>query len=167
MYVNQVNQRSDSPIHKGEFFVQVLQDIKVADVMRPDPIIIREDMKFDDILHFIPKTKHNNFPVVKSDNTLVGVLLFEEIREFVFESGLEDIVVAGEVCEKDVPTIKPTHSLADAIENIGFKNVELLPVMDIEDDTKLVGIITRRDIISTYNKVLRKRKLESETETEF
>ncbi len=68
---------------------------------------------FYDVLHFIPKTKHNNFPVVKEDNTLVGVLLFEEIREFVFEEGLEDIVVAGEVCEKGVPTILPPqiHSL--------------------------------------------------------
>jgi len=164
MYVNQVAQRSESPIHKGEFFVQVLQDIKVSDVMRPDPIVIQENMGFDDILHFIPKTKHNNFPVIKADNTLVGILLFEEIREFVFEEGLEDLVVAGEVCEKDVPTISPAHSLADAIESIGFKNVELLPVMDLEDKTKLVGIITRRDIISTYNKVLRKRKQESEEE---
>jgi len=167
IYVNQVQTRSESPIHKGEFFVQVLQDIKVKDVMRPDPIIIREDMRFYDIMHFIPQTKHNNFPVVKEDGTLVGVLLFEEIREFVFEEGLEDIVVAGEVCEKEVPTILPSHSLADAIENIGFKNVELLPVVDEEDNTKLVGIITRRDIISTYNKVLRKRQMAKEEESEF
>ncbi|PLX70610.1 MAG: chloride channel protein [Denitrovibrio sp.] len=167
MYVNQVQVRSDSPIHKGEFFVQVLQDIKVKDVMRPDPIIIKEDMRFYDFMHFIPSTKHNNFPVVKEDGTLVGVLLFEEIREFVFEEGLEDIVVAGEVCEKEVPTILTTNSLADAIESIGFKNVELLPVVDEEDNSKLVGIITRRDIISTYNKVLRKRQASKKEESEF
>ncbi len=47
MYENQVAMRSDSPIHKGgEFFVQVLQDIKVKEVMRPDPITLREDMRF-------------------------------------------------------------------------------------------------------------------------
>jgi CIC family chloride channel protein len=167
MYVNQVPMRSESPIHKGEFFVQVLQDIKVADVMRPDPIILPEDMKFHDVFQFISHTKHNNFPVVKDDDVLVGVLLFEEIREFVFEEGLEDLVVAGEVCEKDVPTILPTSSLADAIESIGFKNVELLPVVDPETRTKLMGIITRRDIISTYNKVLRKRQSEKTEEVEF
>ncbi|PLX67164.1 MAG: chloride channel protein [Denitrovibrio sp.] len=167
MYENQVAMRSESPIHKGEFFVQVLQDINVKDVMRPDPITIREDMGFDAVLHFIPKTKHNNFPVIKDDGTLVGILLFEEIREFVFEEGLEDIVVAGEVCEREVPTILPSSSLADAIESIGFKNVELLPVVDEEDNTKLVGIITRRDIISTYNKVLRKRQKADKEESEF
>lgn len=167
IYVNQVSMRSESPIHKGEFFLQVLQDIKVNDIMRPDPIVIREDMRFYDVLHFIPKTKHNNFPVVKADGTLIGVLLFEEIREFVFEEGLEDIVVAGEVCERDVPTIFPEQSLADAIESIGFRNVELLPVVAKDDSTKLLGIITRRDIISTYNKVLRKRQLEKVETTEF
>ncbi|WP_040463093.1 chloride channel protein [Limisalsivibrio acetivorans] len=167
MYVNQVEMRSDSPIHKGEFFLQVLQDIKVRDIMRPDPIVIHESTSFYDFMHFIPTTKHNNFPVVKDDNTLVGVLLFEEIREFVFEEGLENIVVAGEICEKDIPTIKCENTLANAIELIGFRSVELLPIVDSEDETKLVGIITRRDIISTYNKVLRKRKEDRLKEGEF
>jgi len=163
IYIKQVNQRSDSPIHSGEFFLQVLQEIKVKDIMRPDPIIIKESTRFYDVMHFIPTTKHNNFPVVRDDGTLVGVLLFEEIRAFVFEEGLEDIVVAGEICEKNVPHIQPDKTLAEAIELIGFKSVELLPVMD-EDDKKLVGIITRRDIISTYNKELRKRKTLQEEE---
>jgi CIC family chloride channel protein len=167
MYRNQVEFRSDSPIHKGEFFLQVLQDIHVKDIMRPDPIVIREDMKFNDIVHFIAATKHNNFPVVKENGDLVGILLFEEIREFVFEEGLESIVVAEEVCETDIPVIKPDNNLADAIEMIGFKNIELLPVVAAENEHRLVGIITRRDIISTYNKVLRKRKTENEQETDF
>lgn len=162
IYVNQVADRSHSPIHKGEFFLQVLEDIKVKDIMRPDPITITEGMRFHDIMHFIPTTKHNNFPVIKGENTLVGILLFEEIREFVFEEGLEDIVVAGEVCEKNVPVIHNDQSLAEAIELIGFKTVELLPVVEREDKTKLIGIITRRDIISTYNKVLMKMKKEDQ-----
>jgi CIC family chloride channel protein len=167
IYVNQVPMRSDSPIHKGEFFLQVLQDIKVKDIMRPDPITIKESTNFHDVMHFIPTTKHNNFPVVRQDGSLVGILLFEEIREFVFEEGLEDIVVAGEVCEKGVPTILKDQSLADAIDLIGFKTVELLPVVDEADKTKLKGIITRRDIIATYNKVLRKRQNEKAVEEEF
>jgi CIC family chloride channel protein len=135
--------------------------------MRSDPITLPECMHFNEIIHFIPTTKHNNFPVVKDDGTLVGVLLFEEIREFVFEEGLEDIVIAGEICEKDIPVISPLQNLADAIEMIGFKSVELLPVVNDEDTSKLIGIITRRDIISTYNKVLRKRKIDCAEEAEF
>ena len=127
--------------------------------MRTDPITIPENMKFSDVVPFISKTKHNNFPVIKEDGGFAGVLLFEELREFVFEEGLEDIVVAGEICEKDVPTISPDASLSDAIESIGFKNIELLPVIDLKEPDKLIGIITRRDIISNYNKLIRKRQL--------
>jgi len=158
IYRKQVNFRSDSPIHRGEFFLQVLQDLKVKDVMKKDPIVIREDMRFTDILHFIPKTKHNSFPVVNKDNKLVGVLRFEEIREFVFEEGLEDIVVAREICDTETEIVVPENSLADAIEKIGFKNIELLPVVDSKENLKLLGIITRRDIISTYNKEMMKQK---------
>jgi CIC family chloride channel protein len=158
IYRKQVNFRSDSPIHRGEFFLRVLQDLKVKDVMKKDPIVIREDMKFTDILHFIPKTKHNSFPVVNRDNQLVGVLRFEEIREFVFEEGLEEIVVAKEICDTHPEAVIPTNSLADAIEKIGFRNIELLPVIDSKDSHKLLGIITRRDIISVYNKEMMKQK---------
>lgn len=158
IYKSQVRSRSDSPIHKGEFFIQILQEIKVGDIMRKDPIIIKADMHFKDILEFIPTTKHNSFPVINDENKLIGVLRFEEIREFVFEEGLEDIVVAGEICDTETPVITPEATLADAIETIGFKNIELLPVVNTLEDRKLVGIITRRDIITIYNKELRKQK---------
>lgn len=158
IYVKQVNVRSDSPIHKGEFFLQVLQTIKVKEIMRADPIVIREDLKFTDILNFIPTVKHNNFPVVKQDYTLVGILRFDEIREFIFEEGLEDIVVAGEICDKDVIPVKEDYSLADAIEIIGFKNIELLPVVNNLEEKELVGILTRRDIVYVYNREMMKQK---------
>jgi CIC family chloride channel protein len=158
IYKSQVDSRSDSPIHRGEFFIRVLQDLKIKDIMRKDPIVTREDMKFMDIVHFIPTTKHNSFPVVDEHYKLIGVLKFEEIREFVFEEGLEDIVVAKEICDTHPDVVFPDNSLADAIEKIGFKNTELLPVVDSEENLKLLGIITRRDIISTYNKVMLKQK---------
>ncbi|KAA0259099.1 chloride channel protein [Deferribacter autotrophicus] len=162
IYKSQVRARSDSPIHKGEFFIQILQEIKVGEIMRNDPIVIRADMHFKEILEFIPTTKHNSFPVITEDNKLVGVLRFEEIREFVFEEGLEDIVVAGEICDTETPVITPDATLADAIETIGFKNIELLPVVNNKEEKKLEGIITRRDIITIYNKEMMKQKKREE-----
>ncbi len=162
IYVSQVHSRSESPIHKGEFFLQVLQDIKVEEIMREDPEIIYEDVKFIDAIKYISTTKHNSFPVIKKDRTLVGVLQFEEVREFVFEEGLEDIVVAGEVCQTDYKYVFRHDSLAHAMETIGFKNIELLPVINNESERKLIGIITRRDIISTYNRAMIKLKKDTE-----
>ncbi len=159
-YKSQMQFRSDSPIHKNEYFLMFLQEIKVKDIMKKDPIVIKEDMKFDDIIHFIPTTKHNSFPVIDNDNRLVGVLRFEEIREFVFEEGLQDLVVASEICDKDAPTVSPENNLAEAIELIGTRNVELLPVIDPEK--RVLGIVTRRDIISTYNKEMLRQKKQTE-----
>jgi CIC family chloride channel protein len=138
--------------------LQVLQTIKVKEIMRKDPIVIREDLKFTDILNFIPTVKHNNFPVVKQDHTLVGVLQFDEIREFIFEEGLEDLVVAGEICDKDVTPVLENYTLADAIEIIGFKNIEMLPVVNNLEEKKLIGILTRRDIVYIYNREMLKQK---------
>ncbi len=167
IYTSQVYSRSESPIHKGEFFLQVLQDIKVEQIMREDPEIIYEDTKFIDAIKYISTTKHNSFPVIKRDRTLVGILRFEEVREFVFEEGLEDIVVAGEVCQTDYKYVFRNETLADAMETIGFKNIDLLPVINNASERKLLGIVTRRDIISTYNKAMLKLKKDSEDTFNF
>ncbi|MCX8083699.1 MAG: chloride channel protein [Calditerrivibrio sp.] len=159
-YKSQMQFRSDSPIHKNEYLLMFLQEIKVKDIMKKEPIVIKEDMKFQDIIHFIASTKHNSFPVVDPMNKLVGVLRFEEIREFVFEEGLENLVVASEICDKDAPTVTSNNTLAEAIELIGSMNVELLPVVD--EEKKVTGIVTRRDIISTYNKEMLRQKKQSE-----
>ncbi|MEF3255346.1 MAG: chloride channel protein [Deferribacterales bacterium] len=157
-YKSQMQFRSDSPIHKNEYFLMVLQDIRVGNVMKKDPITIPEGMKFKDIINFISSTKHNSFPVITIENKLIGVLKFEEIREFVFEEGLEELVIASELCDKDSPMITPDKSLAASIEMIGTMNVELLPVVDSLENRKLIGIITRRDIIKIYNKEMLKQK---------
>jgi CIC family chloride channel protein len=167
IYTSQVYSRSQSPIHKGEFFLQVLQDIKVEEIMRVDPEIIYEDTKFIDAIKYISTTKHNSFPVIKRDGTLVGILRFEEVREFVFEEGLEDIVIAGEVCQTDYKYVFKNETLANAMETIGFKNIDLLPVINNESEKKLIGIVTRRDIISTYNKAMLKLKKDSEDTFNF
>ena len=158
IYKKQEISRSDSPIHRGEFLLHILEDIKIKDVMRKDPLLINENMKFMDIVNFIPTTKHNSFPVVSKNNTLIGVLRFEEIREFIFEKELENIIVASEVCDKKSPSVMPEDTLSQAIEIIGFSNIELLPVINNHTEKILVGIITRRDIIANYNKEMIKQK---------
>ncbi|MDY6820996.1 MAG: CBS domain-containing protein, partial [Deferribacterota bacterium] len=138
---------------REEYFLNVLEDFKVQDIMLTDPQVINENMKFSEIINYISTTKHNCFPVVNEENILIGVLKYEEIRQFVFEEGLVDIVVAGELCDKKIPPVAPNDSIAHAIKIMSFSNEEILPVVNNLKERKLLGIITRKDIISYYNKI--------------
>jgi CIC family chloride channel protein len=48
------------------------------------------------------------------------------------------------------------------MRKIGYRNIEQLPVVDRETHRKLVGIISRRDMVSAYNRVLMSRSLEDQ-----
>ncbi len=48
------------------------------------------------------------------------------------------------------------------MKKIGYRNIEQLPVVNEGDGNKLVGIISRRDMVSAYNKELMSRTLEEE-----
>jgi CIC family chloride channel protein len=48
----------------------------------------------------------------------------------------------------------PDDTLKDALEKMGERNIGRIPVVEHEDPGQLVGLITRKNIIATYNQVL-------------
>ncbi len=59
----------------------------------------------------------------------------------------------------DVIIITGNESLDEALKKIGLKNIEQLPVVDENNPRKIVGILSRRDIFSAYNKALINRSI--------
>jgi CIC family chloride channel protein len=46
------------------------------------------------------------------------------------------------------------------MRKIGYRNIEQLPVVDRVTHRQLIGIISRRDIVTAYNRALMSRSLE-------
>jgi len=58
-----------------------------------------------------------------------------------------------------VVTISLDDNLYNALEKITSKDFSILPVVSPDDSSKLLGILTRRDIIGAYNKAVIKKSL--------
>lgn len=134
--------------------ISVLQSIRVDHAMTSKVEVIPENMKFKDILQHFVNSKYSNFPVVNSEGELTGILSFQDVRQHVFEPDLEHIVVAKDLATPHVTTVTPADNLKDALAKLGYRSVEQLPVVDASNRKKLVGILTRRDILTAYNKAI-------------
>lgn len=132
----------------------ILQSIKVTSAMTPGAEVLQEDMKFTDIVQYLINSKHNNFPVVDRQENIIGMLSFKDVREHVFEPGLEHIIVARDLARPDFLTVSPSDNLKDALSLLAHKGKDLVVVVEAADPNKLLGILTRRDILSAYNKAL-------------
>ncbi len=140
--------------------VNLLRSIKIGDVMyRGELETIPETMKLKSILQFLPKSRKTAFPVVDSEGLLSGILSIQDLRELVYEEELEDLIVAKELARDKVLTVTAQDHLGRALQKIGSRNIDYLPVVAEDNPRHLVGMISRQDIISAYNRALLEREL--------
>ncbi|GAB4262620.1 MAG: chloride channel protein [Deferrisomatales bacterium] len=142
--------------------IGVLESIRVGDIMNSQVEALPETMPLRQILQFIPASRHVTFPVVDSGGRLAGILSLQDFREVAYEEGLEDLIVAGELCTREVITVFPDESLHEALGKLGYRNIEHLPVVSREDPGRILGMLSRRDIVAAYNKALIDRSLRRE-----
>ncbi|MDT8440923.1 MAG: chloride channel protein [Desulfuromonadales bacterium] len=140
----------------------IMKSIKVAEVMVREVETVPEHMTLGQFARFIEKTQHTNFPLINRDRELTGIISVQDFMGVVFERDLMDLVVVKELATANVITAHADEDLDTAMRKIGYRNIEQLPVVDRETHRKLIGIISRRDIVSAYNRALMSRSLEEQ-----
>ena len=153
IFENQVKSRIDSPAHAGEFMMDILQTIKVEDLT---PLIkevrcVNQDMPFSEFKKIFQTTKQHYFPVMDGKGDFSGIFSSTDIREVIFTSHLEDLVVMKDIMISDLIITTPSEDLNTVLLKLTQKNIDALPVVREEAHGTFLGLIYRRDIISHYN----------------
>jgi CIC family chloride channel protein len=163
IYEKQVSDRVDSPAHLGDFVVDILAGLKVQDALnnRRKMVLIPQNMPLKKILTFITETSNSYFPVIDESKKMVGIISLDDIRHIMFEEGLSELVNAKDMATLEVITVTLEDDLQNALRKFTIKNIEELPVVDVEDSKKVIGMLTRRDVLVAYNNELLKRPLRS------
>jgi CIC family chloride channel protein len=163
IYSEQVPSRFDSPAHQGEFMIDVLERIRVSDVMVPVPEIlpIREDTMLGEVLKLSTRTTHQSFPVLDSEGKAVGIVSLDDVRAYYYQSEIGQLVIAGDI-DRPLERIVPSDDLNRALGRLVKAEFEEYPVLDEEEEGKLVGLISRHKLLDAYNKKLREMKSATE-----
>ncbi|MDY0212254.1 MAG: chloride channel protein [Desulfuromonadaceae bacterium] len=140
----------------------IMKSIKVGEVMVVNLETVPEWMTLRQFADFISHTRHTNFPLVNAAGKLSGIISVQDFLGVVFEKDLLDLVVVKELATTEVVTVLATENLDEAMRRIGYRNIEQLPVVSQLDPDHLVGLISRRDMVSAYNRALMARSLEEE-----
>lgn len=142
----------------------IMKSIHVGDVMTTQLETVPESMTLRQFTDFIASTKHTNFPITNLKGELTGIISIQDFLGVVFEKDLMDLVVVKELATPEVTTIFADENLDRAMRKIGYRNIEQLPVVSKDCTDKLIGIISRRDMVSAYNKALMARTLGDEVD---
>lgn len=168
LYRKQVPSRLDSPAHRGDFLVDILEGITVADVFRTDRRFERvpESMRLADIIQLLSRTQQHYFPVVNNDGKLVGIFSDNDVRRFIFDETIWQLADAADVMLPRFLKVTPDEDLNSALQKFTRLNIDELPVVDSQDNGKLLGMLRRKEAIAAYNRSLLERKQEAARQTE-
>jgi chloride channel protein, CIC family len=160
IFENQVQNRIASPAHAGEFMVDILQQIKVQDLIHLIKKVdcIPQNMPFIEFKKFFTQTKQHYFPVVDESKRMVGIFSSTDFRKVLFAPDIEYLVVMKDIAITDVVAARPSEDLNSVLQKFTVKNIDSLPVVDENDRSLLLGMLTRRDVIAFYNRQLQRLK---------
>ncbi len=144
---------------RGGKEVNVLRSMTVKDVMNPRAETVHENMHFGELVQKIATSKYNSFPVLNEEDQLTGILSFIDYHDASFDENLKELVVAKDLATTDVVTVTVDENLYDAFGKISSRDFSILPVVSPDDRSRLLGVLSRRDIIGAYDKAVLKKSL--------
>ena len=160
LYSKQVYSRLESPAHRGDFLVDVLEGVTVQDVYRNDRRIecVPEAMPLEEIVHLISKSHQHYYPVVDHSGQMVGIFSSDDVRTYTYDDTIWQLADASDVMHSRFLFVHPKDDLNAAMRKFTALNIDELPVMDADEDGKLLGMLRRKETIAAYNRELKKRK---------
>ena len=160
IYDRQVKSKVSSPAHAGDFFVDILQAIRVKNLMHlvKKVEVIPRNMTFRDFRDFFSETKQHYFPVVDQYDRLTGIFSSTDIRSVLFTRGIGQLVVMNDIATFDIILTTPSEDLNAVLQKFTIKNIDSLPVVKDDDHGILIGMLNRREVISYYNEQVQNMK---------
>jgi CIC family chloride channel protein len=160
IYENQLESRADSPAHKGDFVVDVLEGITVGDLASQGhaPLLIPENLTLSDILTRIAVAEGAYYPVINADGKMTGIFSITDIRRI-----LDEDIPAGLVCAKDIASsnvlvVTSEDAMNTTLQLMSSRGFAEIPVVDSQDKGKILFMLTRRVLLARYAKELESKK---------
>jgi CIC family chloride channel protein len=137
--------------------ISQMKSIMVRQAMSKEITTIDQDTPLKDLKDLFFGSKFRSFPVVAGDERLVGIISFTDLEKFPIQEGKETLS-AKDLATQDVVTVREDDTLFQALSKITQGDFAILPVIADTVSMRLVGVISRRDIVSCYDDMIIKRR---------
>tara|TARA_B100000686_G_scaffold284477_1_gene308053 strand:+ start:1363 stop:3186 length:1824 start_codon:yes stop_codon:yes gene_type:complete len=128
----------------------LMRMIKVEDAMTEEVMTITPERPLEVALQMIEDSGHMSLPVLNEKDELHGIITWSDLHVAALRH--ERHLTVDDYCVTDLITVTPKQNLAQALDALGYRDIGHLPVVDKTDPKKLIGIITKGDIIKAYNR---------------
>ncbi len=137
--------------------VDLMQCLTVGEAMSKEPYVVDESLPLADLDRLFQRTHGHSFPVVDGAQRLIGMVSISDYDRALEKGGSANRRVADIATRGDILVAYEDEAVSDALQRIGTRDVNKLPVVSRLDPAKVIGVVRRRDIIRAYNVALSRR----------
>jgi CIC family chloride channel protein len=132
----------------------LMHRIQASEALEANPVTVPAGASLADIVAAAGQTRHPTLAVVDEDRLLLGVITYAELREAMLDRGeLAPLLMAADIAEP-TEVVLPSDSLREALRKMNTRALDVIPVVESESNPRLVGILSRADVLSAYEREL-------------
>jgi chloride channel protein, CIC family len=131
----------------ASFFTQQLAEAKIADLIQRDPLTLPSNATFADIAKIFVHHRLQHIYIIGKDKQFLGAVSLHDIKEFLDRPELAQMLIAADLVNENFPRISPIQGMGEALERFSEVRAERLPVVDDLSTLRLVGSISKTDIM--------------------
>jgi CIC family chloride channel protein len=151
LYRSQVPGRVDSPAHRGAILAGALRGRMVGDVMTLRPLhVLHGPDNLREVIRAFTRSSQYCFPVVDPSGALIGSVMLDQLREHLESDGEHTPLIAHDLAGPPV-SLSVRDDLDEALRRLVSLDVAELPITDPDAGNRVVGLLSRRDIVAVYN----------------
>ncbi len=158
LYRHQVLSRRNSEAHGGEYVTDVLQDLRVGDIIGPayPARAFPPDTPLEDLMQHAAGCSHAVFPMTNTDGAVCGLLTLDSLKLLFSDPELKRFAIAADCCEPLV-SVSSEDSLALALERFATSRYPQLPVIENGQD-QVHGWLSYEQLLQAYSQELVRRR---------
>jgi chloride channel protein, CIC family len=140
-----------------EYSVDPLELLSVGEVMTAKVVTVSPELTARQVrASYFDKShrKHQGYPVIDRSGDLVGMITRANFLEQPVSASIDSLTIA-EIMRRDLVVAYPQESCRTAAERMAQFDVGRLPVVSVAEPTRLLGIVTRSDLLKPRERHVR------------
>jgi CBS domain-containing protein len=121
--------------------------MKAYDIMSIDIEAAKENATVSEVGTRLILRSINGIPIINDDGNVIGILTIIDILRAIRDGKNIDTLKAGDIMTKNPIVIDQETDMIEMIDIMDKKGIEMIPVVEQENDNRLIGVVSRKDII--------------------
>jgi CIC family chloride channel protein len=133
--------------------MNLLHSIRVSDISLEKIELIPETTPLPQLIAKMIENPSDTFYIINKEKKISGIITETELRPIITDyDAVKEVIIAGDVAKPQIISVKMDDDLDYVLRLFSKWNVDQIPVIDSTAGHKILGSVTRQEVLSVYNR---------------